>query len=287
MKILGSKEKIAEEIRMRIKDELGITVSIGVSFNKIFAKLGSDLKKPDAITYINKNDFREKLWPLPATALMGIGKSTAKKLAIYGIKTIGELAKSSPELLAKRLGINGPRLWDAANGRDASRVSRVDQREPIKSIGKGTTCTANLITIDEVRRVFLALAQNVSDRLYRHGLIALAIQIQVKNSSLISYNYQKELALPTRCAGELAPAATELFCERHHLAEPIRALTLRAIKIKPDDYPVQYDIFTRAARHERQIRAEDAVFEIRSKYGESAIKPASLLIEPSQSERLT
>ena len=142
--IYGKPLEIAEEIRQSVKEELGLTVSIGVSFNKIFAKLGSDLKKPDAITVITKQNFKENIWPLAASELLYVGSATTKKLASYGIKTIGDLAATEPSTLKYMFGINGLKLWRYANGTDESRVMQKDFVSPVKSIGHGITCTADL-----------------------------------------------------------------------------------------------------------------------------------------------
>lgn len=138
-----------------MREELGLTVSIGVSFNKIFAKIGSDMKKPDAITSILEEDFREKIWPLKASELLGVGPATAKKLAMRNILTIGDLAKSSLMLLKSWLGVNGIRLWEYANGMDNSRVSPYGYRPPIKSVGHGITCTDDLKDKQDVKNVSL------------------------------------------------------------------------------------------------------------------------------------
>ena len=156
--IFGSGEKIANEIRETIKAELGLTVSVGVSFNKIFAKLGSDMKKPDAVTCIGKDNFKEKIWHLPAADILGVGRSTEKKLESYGIVTIGDIAKSDAAFLRRILGKCGGELWSYANGLDSSRVKSYDLAIPAKSIGHGVTCRADLVNADEVWKVMLEQA---------------------------------------------------------------------------------------------------------------------------------
>ena len=146
--LFGSPEKVANEIRETMKFELGLTISVGVSFNKIFAKLGSDMKKPDAITVITPENYQELVWPLPASDLLYVGRATAKKLSDYFIHTIGDIAKSEPEFLQRRLGINGLALWQFATGTDQSRVKPIDYVVPAKSIGHGITCSAELLTED-------------------------------------------------------------------------------------------------------------------------------------------
>lgn len=148
-----------------------------MSFNKIFAKLGSDMKKPDAITEIKENDFRERIWPLDAAELLYVGRATENKLAKYGIHTIGDVAKTNPETLQHLLEINGLKLWRYANGTDTSRVMHKDFVSPVKSIGHGITCTADLQTPEEVFRVMLELSQDVGHRLRVHELMARGVQI--------------------------------------------------------------------------------------------------------------
>ena len=168
----GTGIEIAEKIRKATKEELGLTVSIGVSFNKIFAKLGSDMKKPDAITVITPENYREKVWPLPASELIYIGPATERKLTSYGVHTIGEVAALGPDTLKSWFGVNGIKLWTYASGTDTSRIMQKDFVSPIKSIGHGITCTADLNNEEEVYKVILELSQDVGHRLRVHDLAA-------------------------------------------------------------------------------------------------------------------
>lgn len=163
--VFGDGMQIAEEIRETVKAELGLTVSIGVSYNKIFAKLGSDLKKPDAITGISSDNFREKIWPLPASDLLYVGRATTKKFDSYGIHTIGDIANQSQDFLKRLLGVNGIALWTYANGLDTSRVMPGDYESPVKSVGHGITCNADLENNEEVWKVMLELSQDIGHRL--------------------------------------------------------------------------------------------------------------------------
>lgn len=142
--LYGDGPRIADEIRTAMREELGLTVSVGVSYNKIFAKLGSDMKKPDAVTIITSSDFKEKVWPLPASDLLYVGRATTKRLEGYGIHTIGDIARTPPELLRSWFGVNGLAIWKYASGTDTSRVAHKDFVSPVKSIGHGITCTADL-----------------------------------------------------------------------------------------------------------------------------------------------
>ncbi|MBR3936302.1 MAG: DNA polymerase IV, partial [Bacteroidaceae bacterium] len=204
--VYGSGMEIAQAIRQTTKDELGLTVSIGVSFNKIFAKLGSDMKKPDAITEIREHDFKERIWPLDASELLYVGRATDAKLAKYGIRTIGDLANTSPDTLRYMLGVNGLKLWRYANGTDTSRVMPYDYVSPVKSVGHGITCTADLVTPEEVYRVMLELSQDIGHRLRVHELMACGVQIYIRSNDLYGCQFQCKLPFRTQLPHEIANA---------------------------------------------------------------------------------
>ena len=174
--VYGNGMEIAEKIRRSCREELGLTVSIGVSYNKIFAKLGSDLKKPDAITEIRRDTYQEQIWPLDCSEMIYCGRATTAKLAKYGIHTIGDVAQTDPMFLKRLLGVNGLSLWRYANGTDQSRVMHRDFVSPVKSIGHGITCTADLENDEEVWKVILELSQDVGHRLRVHELSARGVQ---------------------------------------------------------------------------------------------------------------
>lgn len=165
--LYGSGEQIAEEIRQTVKDELGITVSIGVSFNKIFAKLGSDMKKPDAVTVLDDSNWRERIWPIPVSELLYVGRSTTRKLMERCVYTIGDLAKTDPSILTSWFGKNGMGLWIFANGEDGSRVMPDGYEAPIKSVGHGITCSCDLHKNEEVWKVMLELTFALKGNSYR------------------------------------------------------------------------------------------------------------------------
>lgn len=190
--------EIAEQIRTSTREELGLTVSIGVSFNKIFAKLGSDMKKTDAITEITEANFREKVWPLAADEMIYCGPATMRKLENYGIHTIGQLAATPPDLLRNWFSVNGLALCRYANGYDQSRVMPKDFVSPVKSIGHGITCNADLENEEEVFKVMLELAQDVGHRLRVHGLAARGVQIWIRGNDLSGFQCQCKLPVRTR-----------------------------------------------------------------------------------------
>lgn len=268
--------QIADEIRQTIKNETGLTVSIGVSFNKIFAKLGSDMKKPDAVTEITKASFRDQVWPLPASELLFVGHATTDKLKRYGIHTIGDLAKSDIHFLRRLLGVNGEKLWISANGLDNSRVMPCDYEIPVKSIGHGITCTEDLVSYDEVYLVLLELSQEVGKKLRAQNLQATRVRIAVRDTTLIFRDYQGKLEFPTQSYTALAQAAFSLFKNKYAWNNNIRSLTISAIDLIADDTPVQIDLWADYSKHNRRLTLERTVDDIRSRFGLQSINFAAL-----------
>lgn len=274
-KLFGSGEKVAEELRERIKKELQITVSIGVSFNKSFAKLGSDMKKPDAVTLIPRERFREIIWPLPVEELIFVGPATKRKLNRRGIFTLEQLAKARPQDLRAYLGINGVKLWYTANGKEYDRVSYIGQSMPVKSIGNGITCRKDLTNEVEVRRVLMDLATQVSGRLRKHELMANSIQVSVRTESLIWQQYQMPLPLPTQAAWTFTVYAMKLFRERYRWPEKVRSLTVTAIKLSEAALYRQISFLKEQEEHDRIERLDGAMYELRQRYGKECVLFAS------------
>lgn len=277
-RLFGDGEKIAHEIKERIKNEIGITISVGVSFNKVFAKLGSDLKKPDAVTVISYDNFREKIFELPATDMLGVGANTGKKLKSLCIETIGEIAETSPDFLVRRLGKAGELIWIYANGKDNSPVCRFDYRAPIKSIGRGTTCPHDLEESGEVHKVIIDLSQHVSRQLRRHSLLAGGVQLSIKDNNLSVKQFQSPLPFATKCFGDIEKKAFELFEENCCESFRVRSVTVRAINLSDDDEPSQLDFTSDYSVREKRNEAEEAIEKIRDKYGAEAVNIASLAV---------
>ena len=273
---MGTGFEIADHIRRTIKFELGLTISAGVSFNKIFAKLGSDMKKPDAVTCIDYDTFREQIWSLPASDMLGVGRATEKVLAGYGIHTIGELAAAPERMLQARLGKNGLLIRQYANGEDYSPVKHTDYVSPVKSIGHGTTTMQDLENSAEVWAVMLDLVQDIGKKLRLHKKRAAGIAISIRNNELFTKEWQCRFELPTRSPSYLAKAAYALFCKSYGWERPIRSVTVRAINLVDENIPVQLTMFCDAERIERQERLDAAIESIRSRFGKDAIKNAVL-----------
>ena len=274
--VCGSGMDSARMISRRRKEELGLTVSIGVSFNKRFAKLGSDLRKPDAITEIPEERFREIVWPLPAENLLFVGRSTRRKLEEYGITTIGQIAEAPPGFLHQLLGVNGLALKAAAMGEDYSPVTHRDFQAPIKSVGHGITCYADLNT-EEVWKVMLELSQDIGHRLRIYGLRAGGVQISIRESELGFRQHQGMLPMTTQSPSEIADRAFQLFKESYHWVMPVRAVTVRAISLSPVGMPEQAETFTDLHHAIRQDEVDNCVEQIRERFGKGAIRPASLM----------
>lgn len=274
--LFGTGEKVANELRERMKFELGLTISVGVSFNKIFAKLGSDMKKPDAVTIIPEDTFREKIWHLPASDMLGVGRATEKVLSSYGIKTIGDLANAPPELILRKFGKCGVMLLAYANGLDRSRVAPQDYEPPMKSIGHGLTTPEDLENPAEVWRLMLALTQDIGHKLRVYNKNACGVAIYIRDSELRGKQWQCQLPVRTHSAAVLAEEAFSLFERSYTWEYPIRSVTVRAINLCSQDLPEQIQFFTDPARVEKKEKLETVVEELRARFGKYAIQPATL-----------
>lgn len=270
-------ETIAQEIRKTMREELGLTVSIGVSFNKIFAKLGSDMKKPDAVTEISYDGFKEKIWPLAVSELLGVGRATMRKLLRYNIKTIGDLAKTDPTYLNAWFGVNGQRLWEYANGHDSSRVAPYGYKPPVKSVSHGMTCVGDLLNIDEVTKVLYGLAPKVSTQLRELGAQAKGLQLTVRDSGLEFFEYQCQMPYPTQCTREFVENAVKLLCQKYDWKKPIRAVSVRAINLIAEQNVLQLDLFGVQEKRTRYERLERAADDIRYRFGKDAITIAATM----------
>lgn len=265
--IKGDGFKIATEISNRIKSELGITVSIGVSFNKIFAKLGSDYKKPDAITTMYENEFREKAWELPASDLLYVGRSTKVKLEKLGIRTIGELARTDERILNDYLGKMGSVLWAFANGYDDSPVKQEDAHAPIKSIGNSTTTHRDLETDEDVKIVLYILAESVAARLRENGFRCRVVEISLRDNDLFSFTRQKKIVYATNITEEIAKEAYTLFKANYDWRKPLRSIGVRGSDLVTDNYWEQLDLFGNQQLRDKKMKADIAVDDIRRRFG--------------------
>lgn len=276
--LFGEGQQIADMLRCDIKRELGITISVGVSFTKVFAKLGSDMKKPDATTIISYENFKEKVWPLAVDEMIGIGPATKRKLASHGIYTLGQLAELDMRLCTDILGKVGNDLWLNANGLGSDIVSRFNDYAPEKSVGRGNTFPCDLTTNEEVKVRLYFLSEDVAFRLRSGGHCATKVQITVKNEELISHDYQAPLLYPSQSWTEIAEKAYEIFLNNYRWIKNVRSLTVRAIDLVSDRFPYQTDLFGNQLHREKILTKELSVDRIRSRYGDSAIESAALFV---------
>ena len=270
--IKGDGLKIAEDISRRVKSELGITVSIGVSFNKIFAKLGSDYKKPDAITTMYRDEFKEKAWKLPASDLLYVGKSTDKKLRNLGIKTIGDIANADEKLLHSLLGKMGSILWGFANGYDDSPVRLEHTHAPIKSVGNSTTTFRDLVNDEDVKIVIYMLSESVAARLRENGFQCRTVEISVRDNELFSFTRQTKIDHATNITGEIAKTAFALFKGNYNWRQPIRSIGVRGADLVSEGYYDQLDLFGNVIFREKCKKVDMAVDEIRRRFGYNSIQ---------------
>lgn len=277
VKLFGDGEKIAHTIRERIKRELGVTISVGVSFNKVFAKLGSDMKKPDAVTVIDSATFREKIWHLPATDMIGVGRSAGEKLAKMGVCTIGDLANMPVGYLKYKFGKAGETMHRNANGLDTDTVTPRDDM-PDKSVGHGVTAVRDLVNNEEVRAMISELADDIGRRLYESGKAARGVAISVKNTNFNSISRQINLPVATQSPSEIARVAYGLFLKNYAWEEKVRAVSIRAINLISADEPIQLDIFSCADSLQRVERRDRAVEDIRREFGRKSVFLASTMI---------
>ena len=270
----------AHEIKAQVYRETRLTVSIGVSWNKVLAKLGSDYKKPDAVTVIDREHFRGMVWPLPASDLLMVGRSTTRALARMGIGTIGELARANPALLHEKLGKMGLLIHAYANGQDPSPVRRMGEETPPKSIGNSTTAPRDLICDRDIRLTFLSLAENVGARLRAAQLCCRTLEISLRTPELTWSSHRIRLPRPTDATRDLLDSAMALFRDCHSWPAPLRSLGLRGLDLIRADAPEQMDLFTDYARIARRQGLDQALDHIRGKYGRESIRYGSFLDEP-------
>ncbi|MCL2126566.1 MAG: DNA polymerase IV, partial [Oscillospiraceae bacterium] len=270
---------IADEIRRRVKEELGVTVSVGVSWNKIFAKLGSDIKKPDATTVISESNYREVVWPLPAADLLGVGGATKAKLAKYGIETIGDIANCDPGLLKGWFGKWGLFLYSYANGMDSSPVMIAGDENVIKSVGNSSTCPRDLENDEDAHIVFQNLAESVAERMRELGLQARTVEISLRRNDLSGFIRQRTLERPTHISTEICEAAMDLLRANYDWELPLRSIGVRGTNLVPICSMRQLSLFVDDARRDKAERLEHTIDTIRRRYGHYAIDRALLRLD--------
>lgn len=277
-RLFGDGRTIADTIRARVRKELGLTVSVGVSFNKVFAKLGSDLKKPDATTEIPYAKFREIVWPLPVGDLLFAGPSTVQALARYGVHTVGDLARRRRETVAGWLGSLGETLWRYANGQDNSPVARLDAVQPVKSIGNSTTPPRDIRKPEEVRVILYVLAESVAQRLRAKNFRCGTVQLSVRYADMASCSRQMALQRPANDSEALFEAAFSLYRNLRASQRPINNLGISATKLTPAD-EIQLSFLPEARQGARREALERALDGIRERFGGDSVQRGVLMGE--------
>lgn len=286
VKLFGSGRDIANRIRERVRSELGLTLSAGVSYNKIFAKMGSEYKKPDATTEITRENYKKLLWPQPVENMFFVGFATAQKLRSAGISTIGDLASASDIRLESLLGKQGPLLIKYASGRDDSPVSLSGERDRIKSVGNGITFSRDLKSSEDALTAVTSLSDTVAGRLRKYGFKAKGVKVDIKDASFKSISRQKQLVKPTHLSSDIKQAAMELISSSWRFPDPIRLITVTAINLTDGEEGEQLSFFgngyssdseSAAAAEEKSDSIEKAMDDIRRKFGDSSITFGQLL----------
>lgn len=281
-RLFGEGKEIAGQLRRRVREETGLTISVGVSWNKIFAKLGSDYKKPDATTVVSRENYRQLVWPLPAGALLFVGGATKKALEELGISTVGALAAADPELLTRRLGKLGRELWRYARGEDDSPVRSAYEEREVKSVGNSITFSRNLVGLEDISAGVAALADSVAARLRKHGLRCRTVQVMIKDPAFRTISRQKPLPHPSHLSSEIGRAALELIRESWSLTAPIRMLAVTGTSLTEGEEGDQLTLFESQGTRERRLRQEKleaAMDQVRGRYGRDALTPGRLLGE--------
>lgn len=268
-------EEVALEIRNRVKDEFKLTCSVGISFNKVFAKLGSDYKKPDATTVFSDNDWKDKIWPLPVSDLLFVGKHTAERLSKINVKTIGDLARTDGEFISRYLGKAGVMLWEYANGLDDAPVAESGYKRIPKSVGNSTTTAEDMTSDRQIEKTLHMLSESVAMRLRKHSLKGSVVQITVRDCDLEIYEKQRILYRATDDAKEIYAAAKELFKESYDWNKGVRSIGVRCTKLVRSDSGEQLSLFTEVKTSDRDSKLNKAIDDINRRYGKSVVKSAA------------
>ena len=277
-RVFGSGEEIAELIRQRIKAEIGITVSIGVSFNKVFAKLGSDYKKPDAITVISRDNFKQIVYPLPVSDLLFVGKRTTEELLKIGVKTIGDLANTSKDMLKHKFGKMGEMLYDYANGLDESPVGS-DENHEVKSISNGFTFRHDLVTREDCKIGIEFLCDEIGAKLRSKSLKCSTVALSIKDTRLKTIQRQRPLKNASDINREISALAYEILCDEWKDTIPIRMLTVSVTGLVDASTSfTQLDLFsdTSEVTRDKDKKREETVDAIRKRFGTLSISSGAL-----------
>lgn len=272
LRLFGSGKEIGDKIRSIVREELGLTLSVGVSYNKVFAKMGSEYKKPDATTVITRENYKDLLWPLPLRELFFVGGATAEKLEKAGMRTIGDLAVYNGRLICSMLGKQGAAIHNYANGIDDSPVSLSYERQRIKSVGNGMTFKRNLSGLSDVRTAILALSDTVAGRLRKYEMKCQGVKVDIKDPMFKTISRQKQLPVSTNLAEEISREALDVIRKSWNMKDPIRMLTVTGISLVDENEEEQLSLFAEDRENRGKSESIERTMDtIRRKYGGSAI----------------
>ena len=265
-KLFGDGRTIADSIRERVKRESGLTCSVGVSFNKVFAKLGSDLKKPDATSEITRDNYKRLVWGLKADEMLMVGRKTYEKLVKLNIITIGDLANADEAMLKANFGINGLKMRANARGEDSDPVREAVKSRAIKSIGHGMTAVRDIETEQDARDLIYFLSEKVAARMRKASVRGSLVSVGMRDSSLFSIVRQRQLAMPTYSSTEIAECALALYLENWD-GDPMRTVTVAVAKLESYDEPRQLSFFSDSKRNDKLERLDETIDKLNGKYG--------------------
>lgn len=282
-KLFGDGVELAKKIQDEVYDKYGLTVSMGVSYNKIFAKLGSDMDKKSGFSVIEESDYKDIVWKLPVEDLLMVGRQTKPKLNSYGIFTIGDLANYPLRDIEKKLGVNGALIWSFANGMDKEEVKHMDYKREVKSVGNSKTVIKDIENFDQLHEVFLVLSESIAARLKEDGLEGRVISMSLRDTELRSFSRQRKIEKHTNLAKEILKIAFQLAKDNYDFVLPLRSVGINVSDLAHENRQVQLDLFSDPYEVERDYKLEVVIENIRGKYGYESCKKCSVLKE----EKLT
>ena len=278
-RLWGSPRLAAEKMRQRINEELGFTVNIGISSNKLLAKMAGDFEKPNKVHTLFPEEMESKMWPLPVRDLFLVGPATERKLKLYGICTIGDLAKADVQLLRRRLGKHGETVWHFANGRNADAVTPEPQEN--KGYGNSVTTAKDVVTIEQAHQVLLSLCETVAARMRKDDKCGSCVSIHLRTNAFIHFSHQMKLCGATNMTSEIFEAACKVFDEAWDGVTPLRQLGVQMTQLSNEPYQ-QYDFFSGVSpeQFERKLKLDETVDALRDKFGEDIIRRAKFAKDP-------
>lgn len=278
-RLFGDGKTIADSIREEVKKRYELTLSAGVSFTKTFAKMGSDMKKPDATTVISKDNYKKLLWPMPVGKMFMVGKATEKKLLAIGIRKIGDLALANRKILKQILGKNGPMLADHAAGLAGTEVTAFTDREEAKSVGNGLTFSKNLIGHKDIQIAVRGLADRIATRMRRKNIYAGGLRVEIKDPYFQTLSRQEKWDKPSNATDDIVDSAMKIIEKTWKTNEPIRMITLTGIYLSHKDasYQMSFSELSRSVDEKQKTSVDHTLDAIRKRFGDSSITFANLI----------